>query len=162
LTKLMDESIVETNLRLDIIKWIAVDSKISEIALNLGVAASVIRKKIRMMRYLHDENLKNAEKKAYKLHLSKSNIATSTGSKRFLTMTGLTFQEKNFDNMIDLYRSELLRVLKAKNQYEAIMRLPRSIRSTLCRNKIIIRGGKDQVVSAEARKHLKYSIDLSA
>lgn len=142
-------------MRLAIIKWIAVGSKVPAIAFNLGVAASVVKNKIRVMRYLQDENLKDAEKTAYKIHINKTSPAASAGSKRFLAMTGLTFQEKTFDNMIHLYRPELLRVLRAKNQYEAIMRLPKSVRNTLRNNKIVSRSGKDQVVTAEAREHLK-------
>jgi len=56
---------------------------------------------------------------------------------RFLNMTGMTFQEKSFRNMIDFNKHDLLKILNSKNQHDAIMSLPKNIRKTLKNNGII-------------------------
>ena len=61
-------------------------------------------------------------------------------NERFLNMTGMTFQEKSFRNMIDYNKHELMKILNSKNQHDAIMNLPKSIRKTLKKNGIITSG----------------------
>jgi len=55
-------------------------------------------------------------------------------------MTGMTFQEKSFRNMIDFNKHVLMKILNSKNQHAAIMRLPKNTRRTLKNNGIITSG----------------------
>jgi hypothetical protein len=71
-----------------------------------------------------------------------------------MSMTGMTFQEKNFENMIHYYKLELLKVYEAKNQYIAIMSLPKSTQRTLINNGIISGRKYNRRITDEALKHL--------
>jgi hypothetical protein len=72
-------------------------------------------------------------------------------------MTGMTFQEKNFENMMNFYRSELMRILKSKNEAAAIMILPKNVQRSLKRNGIIDGQKKMRKISSKARKYLSHS-----
>jgi hypothetical protein len=152
---MLNESIENVNRRISILKGISVGSTVPSIALELGIAASVVKHDIRVMRYLRDEDLKEAERTAFRLPINKPTTAAIAGSQRFLEMTGLTFQEKTFINMVDFYRSELRNVLRSKSQYAALMMLPKSVLKTLRNNGIVSRGGKNLVITTEARNQLE-------
>jgi len=55
-------------------------------------------------------------------------------------MTGMSFQEKSFRNMIDFNKHVLMKILNSNNQHAAIMSLPKSIRKILKNNGIITKG----------------------
>jgi hypothetical protein len=149
------ESDDNTIRRLSILKGISHGSNAPAIALELGIATSVVKHEIQVMRYLRDEGLKEAEKVAFELPVNKPRTAAIAGSKRFLEMTGLTFQEKTFRNMVEFYKPELLGVIRAANQYEALMRLPKSVLKTLRNNEIINHERKNLVITAKARSQLE-------
>ena len=125
--------------RLIILEGISQSLKHSEIAAQLGVNRWVILKDIRFMRKNGDPELKKAKKAQEQIRANKPSIA-SISNERFLNMTGMTFQEKSFRNMIDFNKHELMKILNSKNQHAAIMSLPKSIRKTLKNNGIITNG----------------------
>ena len=91
------------------------------------------------MRNNGDPELKEAQEAQEQIRVDTPSVA-SIGNERFLNMTGMTFQEKSFNNMIDFNKHALIKILNSKNQTAAIMRLPKSIRKTLKRNGIITKG----------------------
>jgi len=113
--------------------------KHSEIATQLGVNRRVILNDLRFMRKNGDPELKEAQEAQEQIRVNKPSVA-SINSERFLNMTGMTFQEKSFRNMIDFNKHVLMKILNSKNQNAAISRLPKNTRKTLKKNGIITNG----------------------
>jgi hypothetical protein len=72
-------------------------------------------------------------------------------------MTGMTFQEKNFENMISFYRPELMKILASKNEYVAIMGLSEGVQRTLVHNEIIDGRKYRRQISSKARGFLPFT-----
>ena len=125
--------------RLTILEGISQGLKHSEIATQLGVNKWVISNDLKFMRNNGDPELKEAQEAQEQIRMDTPSVA-SISNERFLNMTGMTFQEKSFNNMIDFNKHALIKILNSKNQTAAIMRLPKSIRKTLKRNGIITKG----------------------
>ena len=119
-----------------ILEGVSQGRKISEIAFELGVRKRIIRNDIRYMRKIGDPELKKA-RMASEIIQRKEPTITSINSERFQNMTGMTFQEKSFRNMVDFNKNALMKIFKSKDQHVAIMNLPKSIRKTLKNNGII-------------------------
>jgi hypothetical protein len=125
--------------RLIILEGTSQGLKQSEIATQLGVNKWVILNDLRYMRNNGDPGLIEALKTQEQIRENKLSVS-SISNERFQNMTGMTFQEKSFRNMIDFNKYELLKILNSNNQHAAIMRLPKSLRKTLKRNGIITNG----------------------
>jgi hypothetical protein len=125
--------------RLIILEGINQGLKHSEIATQLGVNRWVIVNDLKFMRNNGDPELKVLQKAQEQIRVNKPSVA-SMSNERFLNMTGLTFQEKSFRNMIDFNKHALMKILNSKNQNAAIMGLPKSIRNTMKNNGIITKG----------------------
>ena len=74
---------------------------------------------------------------------------------RFHRMTGMSIDEKMFQNMMSFYRHELKKVVNSKNETHELSKLSSSIRKTLRRNKIITQGWGRYEITSKARKFLK-------
>jgi hypothetical protein len=122
-----------------ILEGISQGLKHSEIATQLGVDRWLIKDDLKFMRKNGDPELKEARKAQEQFRVNKPSVA-SKSNERFLSMTGITFQEKSFRNMVDFNKHELMKILNSKNQHAAIMSLPKSIRKTMKRNGIITGG----------------------
>ncbi len=122
-----------------ILEGIRQDLKHSEIATQLGVNRWIILNDLRFMRNNGDPELKEAQKAQEQIRVNRPSVA-SISNERFLNMTGMTFQEKSFRNMIDFNKHVLMKILNSKNQNAAIMNLPKCIRKTLKNNGIITKG----------------------
>jgi len=140
--------------RLDILKGIIGGFANSKIAAKLGVPLWVVRRDLKRMRYNRDPELKQAYMKAQEQVQAKKQSVASLPDERFHRMTGMTFKEKTFNNMISFYKPELRKILKAENECTAIRDLPNSIRKTLKRNGIIAQGWKVPEITAHARAYL--------
>jgi hypothetical protein len=95
-------------------------------------------------RYLERDELINLNK----------NMRAKKLNSRFLRMTGLTIEEKMFQNMVFFYRSELKKILNSKDENKTICKLSNNIRKTLQRNKIITKGWGKLVITPKARAFL--------
>lgn len=126
----------------------------SEIAAKLGVPLWVVRRDLKRMRYNRDPELKQAYREAQEQVQAKEQLVTSILGERFQRMTGMTFKEKTFNNMMSFYKPELTKILKAENECAAIRDLPKSVRKTLKRNGIIAQGWKVPEITAHARTYL--------
>ncbi len=140
--------------RLIILRGIRQDHTNIEIAAEMGVRTWTVLNDLRAMSYSKDPELKQAYvDKETRLHASKQSLVNIRDEK-FLHMTGMTFQEKNFRNMINYYKAELQLIFKSKDEYSAITGLSTDIRKTLRRNDILTgHGGRIQLTD-KARDYL--------
>ena len=123
-------------------------------ATELGVTKWIIGHDIRKMKNSRDPELKKRylERDEF-INLNKNKQAKKIQS-RFLRMTGLTIEEKMFQNMVFFYRSELKKILNSKDENKTISKLSNNIRKTLQRNKIITKGWGKLVITPKARAFL--------
>jgi len=129
----------------------------SKIAATLGVPIWVVKKDLNRMRHNRDPELKQAYTKAQEQVQAKKQAIARIPGEKFQRMTGMTFKEKTFCNMMSFYEPELMKILKSKNECEEIRDLPKSVRRTLKRNGIIAQGWRSPEITAHARTYLKSS-----
>ncbi len=123
--------------RLIILRGIRQDHTNIEIAAEMGVGKWTVLNDLRAMSYSKDSELKQAylDKEA-RLHENKQSLVNLRDEK-FQHMTGMSFQEKNFQNMINYYKAELQVISKSRDEFTAITGLSTNIRKTLKRNEIL-------------------------
>lgn len=143
--------------RLMILRGIRQDHTNIQIAADMGVGMWTVLNDLRAMSYSRDTELKQAYVDKETRLLAKRGSATNLRDEKFHKMTGLTFQEKNFQNMVNYYKAELRLISKSRNEYTAITRLSTDIRKTLRRNDILVgHGGRIQLTD-KARDYLRNS-----
>ena len=153
--KTMSNNINETeDRRLMILKGIGQDLNVLEIATKLGVNRWIVSKDLRTMRYNRDPELIKAYKDRAARALANRQSFTKVRDERFHLMTGMTFQEKNFENMISFYTPELMKILSSKKEYVAIMGLSKGVQRTLVHNEIIAGRKYRRRISSKARSFL--------
>jgi transposase len=144
--------------RLVILSGLGQDLTNLEIATKMGVKISVVKKDLRAMKYNRDSDLKQAytdkEKRALKIRQKPA----KERNERFKLMTGMTFQKKNFENMVNYYRPELIKILRSKDENAAIMRLPKNVQRTLTRNEITDGLTNKRQISSKARDYLPLAL----
>ena len=140
--------------RLIILEGLNVGLSNEKIAKKLGVNPGTVRKDVKRMKRGQDQDLKRAQTNALEKSLAEKEKHRNRLGERFKRLTGMTFQEKTFNNMMSFYEPEIRKVMKAKNQDVAIRGLPSSVVKTLKRNGIIAPGWKTPQVTQKARNHL--------
>ena len=156
---MLENTIARKERCLIILEGISQDLKHSEILAQLGANRWVMMSDIRFMRRNGDLGLKQAEKAQVQVRENKVLLLTREKkhfkqNERFLSMTGITLQEKSFRNMIDFNKHELLEILKSEDQHAAIITLPTSIRKTLKKNGIITKRWQDNEITERAQEYL--------
>ena len=156
---MLENTIARKKRRLIILKGISQDLKPSEISAQFGANRWVIMNDIQFMRRNGDLGLKQAEKA--QVQVREKNVLLFTREKRhfkqnerFLSMTGITLQEKSFRNIIDFNKHDLLKILKSEDQHVAIIKLPKSIRKTLKKNGVITKRWRDNEITEHAQEYL--------
>jgi hypothetical protein len=125
----------------------------TEIAAQLGIGRVDLLKDLKAMRLKRDPGLRDAQRSAQaKIHAEKQ-VTSTRRDERFHSMTGMTLQEKTFQNMVHYYKRELMIIMRSKNEYAAIGKLSPSIRRTLMHNEIITKRNRSQI-TPQARKQL--------
>ena len=124
----------------------------TQIAAELGVRKWRVLNDLRAMNYNKDPELKQA-------YLNKETRANANKQSqiiddKFHSMTGMTIQQKNFENMINYYKAELRMICESKDECIAIMGLSSLVRNTLKRNKILAWHSRKMHLSAKARDYL--------
>jgi len=142
--------------RLVILEGINHDLNSSEIAAKLGVERWIVRKDLKSMKYNRDPELIRAYKDQFTRAIANKRSASKLSDERFHTMTGMTFQEKTFDNMMNFYRPELIRVIESRDETVAITNLDKSIQRVLKHNDIISGGKNRRRITSKARAHLPH------
>jgi len=89
------------------------------------------------MQYNRDPELKQMYLKREELNKANRKMFAQKQDARFLGMTGMTIDEKMFQNMIFFYKPELKKVMNSNNESNAISKLSNKVRKTLKRNRII-------------------------
>ena len=140
--------------RLMILRGINQDHTSIEIAAEMGVMKWIVLHDLRTMKYNKDPELKQAyldqETRVNASKQSKINLRDV----KFHHMTGMTFQEKNFENMINYYKAELQVIYKSQDERVAISSLSKNIRKTLKHNDITAGHGSREKLSGKARDYL--------
>ncbi len=137
--------------RLDILNGINKGFGTSKIAKNLDVPLWIVIGDLKRMRHNKDSELKEAYSNALEQVRVKKQLNANLSDERFHNMTGMTFKEKTFNNMMSFYAPELKKILQAESESEAIRGLPASVKKTLKRNGIIANGWKSPQITAVAR-----------
>ena len=128
--------------RTEILEAISQGLKYSEIAAKLGTSRWKILNEVRIMRLNTDLRLRDAER-ARNMVQAEEGVRVESGKvyvredEVFQRMTGLTLEEKSFENMIEFYRPQLLSIIASDDEGAAIMGLPKRVRATLRNNGII-------------------------
>jgi hypothetical protein len=140
--------------RLLILGGIGKDHSSIEIASEMGVRKWVVMNDIRAMQRNNDPELKQAYKdKVTRASAGKVSQITSR-NEAFHQMTGMSFQQKNFENMINYYKAELKGISDSQDERYAVTGLTSSVRKTLKRNDILTKlRGKNQL-TPKARAYL--------
>jgi len=125
-----------------------------KIAEKLGVSRLVVKRDLNVMRRRKDPELKQAYIKGRERVLAKKLAVSNRPGEKFQRMTGMTFKEKTFNNMMSYYGPELRKILKAESEGDAIRDLPASVKKTLKRNGIITNKWKVPQITAYARTYL--------
>jgi hypothetical protein len=138
-----------------ILEGIGKNQSNSEIALQLGVTTRIIISDIKKMQFNKDPELKQMYQKRDELTQADKKIFAHKQDTRFFGMTGMTIEEKMFQNMINFYRPEIKRVIDSKDESEAISKLSNKVRKTLKRNGIVINGRGKYKITLKAHDYLK-------
>jgi hypothetical protein len=128
-----------------------------EIAAEMGVGKWIVLNDLRAMKYNKDPELKQAyldkETRANIIKQSQTNLR----DERFHIMTGKTFQEKNFENIINFYKSELRVIYRSRDERVGISGLSKNVRKTLKHNDITTGHGSREHLSEKVREYLHNS-----
>jgi type IV secretory pathway TrbD component len=140
--------------RLVILRGIQRDQSNVEMATEMGVGKWTVFNDLRTMSHNRDPELRQAYVDRQARIDESRNAVTNVRDEKFRKMTGMTFQEKNFENMINYYRAELKLIYKSKDEGSAITRLSTDVRKTLRRNEILV-GRRDRIqLTDKARDYL--------
>jgi hypothetical protein len=145
--------------RLLILRGIDLDLTSLEIAIKMGVKSGMIKRDLMEMKFKRDPELIQAYTDKKNRALASRQKPAKMRNARFKRMTGMTFQEKNFENMVNYYRPELIKILGSKDENIAIMGLPKSVQRSLTRNEIIKGHKKSRQISSKARNYLPLPSD---
>ena len=140
--------------RFTILEGIGKDLSYSEIAAQLGVNKWIISSDIRKMQHERDLELRQMYQKKKELIKANKQMSAQKRDNRFYGMTGMTIDEKMFQNMIHFHKHELKKVMGSKNESKEISKLSRNVRKILQRNKIINRGCGKYEITPDARDFL--------
>jgi len=142
--------------RLAILKGIDQDLNILDIASQLGVNKCLIMSDLRYMRHNKDSELKQANEDRFARILAKKRSLTKIRNEKIRLMIGMTIEEKNFENVVNFYRSELMKILESKNEELAIKGLSRSMRRSFEKNEVIDWRTNNHLISPKARAYLSH------
>jgi len=139
--------------RQTLLEGISQNLNYTEIAVQLGVRRGDLLRDLRAMRHSRDQGLRDAQRTAQVKVSAEKQVVSIRRDERFHAMTGMTLQEKTFQNMIHYYKSELMAILRSGNPEAAIRRLPQSTRRTLMHNGILTKRNRPQI-TLQARDQL--------
>jgi hypothetical protein len=143
--------------RLAILKGIGQNLNILDIASQLGVNKCLVMSDLRHMRYNKDSELKQAYEDRFARILANKRSLTKIRNEKIRLMIGMTIEEKNFENVVNFYRSELMKVLESKNEGSAIKGLSHSVRNSFENYEIIDWRTNNHLISPKARAYLSHA-----
>lgn len=125
-----------------------------KIAEGLGVSPVVVRRDLSRMRRTRDPELRKASRVAEEKMDQEKETQSNRADVKFQAMTGMTFKEKTFTNMMTFYGPEIKKILRSQAEVVEIRKLPHSTLKALKRNGIIAQGWKTPAVTEKAKKYL--------
>ena len=129
----------------DILDGIRQNLSYKQISYKIGIRGKEVLRDINIMRRHRDPGLLDAQRIAEsKIDIDKKAVSVKR-DKMFYNMTGMTFQEKSFQNMVYFYKPELNKILQSEDQVTAIQCLSSSVRKTLVKNQILVKKGQYKV-----------------
>jgi predicted DNA-binding protein YlxM (UPF0122 family) len=140
--------------RFTILEGISKNLSYSEIAAQIGVNRWIINSDIRRMKYDRDPKLRQMYQKREELIKANKQISTQKRDNRFYGMTGMTIDEKMFQNMIHFHKNELKKVMGSKDESNEISKLSKNARKILKRNKIVNYWCGKYEITSQARDFL--------
>jgi hypothetical protein len=142
--------------RLVILRGMGKDQTSPEIAAEMGVSLGIVLNDIRAMKYHRDLEFRKVCIDQELRKTASRRVMSNAGDEKFKVMTGKTFLEKNFENMVSYYRPELIKVLESNDEGAAIVGLPRNVQRVLSRNEITCGLRDRRRVSPKAREYLPH------
>jgi hypothetical protein len=127
---------------------------LADIAAEIGVGKSVVVADIRSMKYVKDPELRKVYQDKETHLVEGRDLRRKMRDAQFRMMTGMSFEEKNFSNMINYYKVELQGVLRSPDERFAISCLSKNVRRVLKQNNITVGHGRNEQLSVEARDYL--------
>ena len=140
--------------RLIILEGIDHDLNDLEIAAQMGINRWIVMRDLRSMKFNKDPELKQAYLDQENRVLKKRQSLTNVRDESFHLLTGMTFQEKNFENMINFYKPELTKIIMSRDENIAISGLYKNIQRVLKHNEIIGGGKNRRKITSKARAYL--------
>src|SRR4030042_11005 len=139
--------------RQTLLEGISQNLNYTEIAAQLGVRRGDLLRGLRAMRHSRDTGLRDAQRTAQAQVSAEKQVVSIRRDERFHAMTGMTLQEKTFQNMVHYYKAEITAILRSSDPENAIRRLPQSTRRTLMHNGILTKRNRPQI-TAQARSQI--------
>jgi hypothetical protein len=137
-----------------IINGINKDLNSQQIATQLGVKMGVVMRDLRAMKYNRDPELKQAYLDQEARLMAGRLILNKGRDDKFHLMAGMSLQEKSFENMVDFYAPELVKILESRDECAAITNLSKSVQRTMTHNEIIMGRKYKRQISPKARGYL--------
>jgi len=136
-----------------ILRGISQNLNYTEIAIQLGVKRGDLINDIKAMRRSGDPELRDAQRVRQAKESGDNKSVSNNRDERFLSMTGLTINEKSFQNMVEFFKPEIMAILNSRDPEAAIRKLSGSTRRAMINNGILIKRTKPDI-SQQARDHL--------
>jgi hypothetical protein len=141
----MSNTRIRAERRQALLNGISQNLSYTEISAKLGVRRSEIIADVKAMHRKRDRDLWDAQRLG-KVKNSKEKISISRiHEEKFYNMTGMTFHEKSFQNMVYFFRQELVDILRSKDHETAIRNLPKSTRRTMIHNGILKKRNSSEI-----------------
>ena len=135
-----------------VLEGISQNQTYKEIAFKLDVNEADIFRDISTMRFNKDPGLFNAQRMRQDIRKKKQELWSKTLEDKFTKMTGMTIQEKSFENMVDYYKPELLIILSSRDSATEIKKLPLTTRRALLKAGLL--NSKHTEITQKALDHL--------
>ena len=126
----------------------------NEIAAQLGIRRGELIADVKAMRRSRDPDFFKAQRVGLAKNSKEKQSVSKKRDENFYDMTGMTFHEKSFQNMVYFYKPELMAILGSEDHEAAIRKLPKSTRRTLIHNGILNKRNSTEITQ-KARNQLK-------
>ena len=117
--------------RPSVLEGISQNQNYKEIADKLGVNKIDIYRDVNTMRFNKDPDLVEAQRMGQAKKQKEQVLWSESLEEKFIKMTGMTIQEKSFENMVFHYKPELLIVLESEDFETGIKKLSLNTRRAL-------------------------------
>jgi AraC-like DNA-binding protein len=128
-----------------------------KIASQLGINRGSLLRDIGNMRRSRDPDLLEARRIGQAKTKVEKQFNSQILDEKFHDMTGMTFHEKSFQNMVNFFKPELMTILRSGDLEAAIRKLPKSTRRTMIHNNILKKRSSTEITE-KALNQLGYSL----